>query len=114
MSPFKYVSIALLALMAATCVVVSATVMDDVPRPVRIRVKNTLEQPISNASVQLFVNGGSTPIGTGVTDSQGEYLFSAVMPGNYYVNVAASGYQSDQEYFSVSTQDVTVDVTLTQ
>jgi protocatechuate 3,4-dioxygenase beta subunit/cellulose synthase/poly-beta-1,6-N-acetylglucosamine synthase-like glycosyltransferase len=55
-------------------------------------VQDTDEAPVVGVTVQLFSAGG-TSLATTTTDSNGNYLFSSLMPGGYVVQFSApSGY----------------------
>lgn len=63
-----------------------------------IKEANTLT-PIKNAIVKLFKsveNQEDTLIGTSETNDHGQYLFTALAVGNYYVQVSKIGYVTKQ------------------
>ncbi|HEU0121464.1 MAG TPA: TonB-dependent receptor [Bryobacteraceae bacterium] len=51
--------------------------------------------PIPNASVQLILPGGSTPVAASTTNGEGFFLFPAVRPESYDVIVEASGFRKN-------------------
>ncbi|QCJ40998.1 carboxypeptidase regulatory-like domain-containing protein [Bacillus sp. S3] len=58
----------------------------------------TNNQPIADATVQLFSNNGSGPVlaGTVSTNAQGQYLFANLLDGTYELDAAKAGYLSNQ------------------
>jgi hypothetical protein len=50
-------------------------------------VQDAGEAGIANVTVRLYASDGTTLVATTVTDSNGNYLFTGVAPGNYIVRV---------------------------
>lgn len=50
-------------------------------------IRNGSDAGISGVTVNLYLEGGTTPIATTMTDANGLYLFSGLNPGNYFVGV---------------------------
>ena len=63
--------------------------------------------PIAGASVQILQ--GTTLLSSGLTDSNGNFIFPSFAPGSYTITVSAAGYQT----FSISTQVVSDRTTTT-
>lgn len=54
-------------------------------------VQDADEPGLSGVSVQLFLSGGTTPVGTTTTDATGAYHFVGLSEGDYFVRVTAPG-----------------------
>ncbi len=50
-------------------------------------VQDAGEAGIANVTVELFASDGTTLLATTVTDSNGNYIFAGLLPGNYVVKV---------------------------
>jgi uncharacterized repeat protein (TIGR01451 family) len=57
------------------------------------------EPGITGVTVTLVISGTSTPIATTVTDSNGNYLFTGLTPGDYQVTIPAENFQPGGSLF---------------
>ena len=78
---------------------------DDNPRPIRVSVKETNNDPVVSATVQLFDNSNNL-LQSNTTDNSGVYTFSPVYPGIYKVRASKSGYTTCDKFVTVQTADV--------
>jgi len=74
---------------------------------VAVTVKDTVQNPVSGATVTLV--GPSTY--TGITDTQGDVAFFNVVSGSYTLSVSAKGYQDWAQPVEVTTDDI-ISITL--
>ncbi len=65
---------------------------DDEPITLTSRVRTSGGFPISGATVSLTPSGTSTPLFTGVTDSNGQHIFDSVPQGGYHYKIVATDY----------------------
>ncbi|HKZ48023.1 MAG TPA: carboxypeptidase regulatory-like domain-containing protein [Thermoplasmata archaeon] len=73
------------------------------------------ETPLSGINVDLYEEGGTSPLRNATTDANGTYGFSGLDAGSYYVEVRAPGYALERLPTTISTNgSVTVDVGLRQ
>jgi hypothetical protein len=73
---------------------------------------NIGDSPLSGVTIQLFNNGGNTAIATTTTNSNGNYSFTDIAPGNYQVvETDPAGYVSVKDSDSNGNNNL-VDVTL--
>ena len=84
---------------------VSMKPTDDNPRPIRVSVKESDNDPVSYATVQLFDNSMNL-LQSNTTDASGVYTFLPVYPGTYKVRASKSGYTTDDRFVTVTTADI--------
>ena len=75
-------------------------------------VSDSASAPISAVQVRIYVSAAS-PIVTTTSDSNGEYGFAAILPGNYTLEFTKGGYTTQTLPVTVpASGQVTVNVTL--
>ncbi len=71
------------------------------------KITDTKSNPLSNISVHLLnTNNG------GVTDQQGDFVLSGVLPGKYLIRFSSIGYSGKSEEITVGKNNATINVTL--
>lgn len=60
------------------------------------RFDATTETGLAGVSLQLFLNGATTPLATTMTSSSGFYVFDNLQPGTYTICVAAANFANNQ------------------
>jgi hypothetical protein len=75
-------------------------------------VRDSASAPLSAVQVRIYVSAAS-PIAVTTTDSNGEYGFAAILPGNYTLEFSKAGFTTQTLPVTVAASgQVTVDATL--